>query len=109
MDSYHQWMKWKKKVKLFFFPPRCDSCKCKLPVEFPVYYKYRTGNHMGHNNVYSDFAIRASAQFCRLCLKNYIHGLDLKKGICELCQTKNTKVIGYHFNKDYLFVAMVER
>jgi hypothetical protein len=100
VPTRYQWLKWKKRVKLFFFPPRCHSCKCKLPVEYPVYYKYRKGYHLGYANSLSDFAINATKPLCRVCLKQYIHQLKLKKGTCDLCQTKNTKVIGYHFSKE---------
>ena len=97
----YQWRAWKKKVNLFFFPPRCSSCECKLPVEHPVYYKYRTGYHMGYANIQSDFGINTfGKRLCTSCLKQYIHQLDLKKGTCELCQTKDTKVIGYSFSKE---------
>ena len=100
IPTRYQWSKWKKRVNLFFFPPRCHSCKCKLPVEYPVYYKRRTGYHLGNTNSLSDFAINTSKPLCKVCLKQYIHQLKLKKGNCELCQTKNTKVIGYHSSKE---------
>jgi hypothetical protein len=108
VPTRHQWMKWKRKVRLFVFPPRCGSCECKLPVEFPVYYRYRTGYHLGYPNTLSDFAINTSGkQLCASCLKQYIHQLKLKKGTCELCQTKNTKVIGYHFSKEELTIMFL--
>jgi hypothetical protein len=70
-------------------------------VEHPVYYKYRTGNHMGYTNVYSDFAVNSfGTKFCAPCLKNYIHQLNLPTGNCDLCDNKNTKVAEYQFNRD---------
>jgi hypothetical protein len=100
VPTRYQWAKWKKKVKLFFFPPRCYACNCKIPVEYPVYYKYRTGHHMGYDNVQSEFAVSThGTKFCASCLKQYIHQLDLSKGTCELCRAKNVGVFDYHNNK----------
>ena len=95
VPTRYQWLEWKKKVTLFFFPPRCSSCQCKLPVEYPVYYKYRTGYHMGYHNVGSNFEVDGG-KICAPCLKQYIHQLDLPIGECKLCQTKDVKVIDYH-------------
>ena len=63
---------------------------------------------MGYADTQSDFAINAfGKQLCRACLKQYIHQLDLKKGTCELCQTKDTKVIGYHFSKKVMTITFL--
>lgn len=70
-----------------------------------MYYKYRMGHHLGYDNVRGHFAIKTfGKQMCGTCLKQYIHQLNLKKGTCELCQTKNTKVIGYHFNEGVMVI-----
>lgn len=108
IPTQHQWVKWKKKVKLFFSPPRCHFCQCKLAVEYPVYYKYRTGNHMGYAGTQSDFAVQAfGTKICAPCLKKYIHQLDLPISTCGMCGTKNTKVIGHHWNKNILTISFL--
>jgi hypothetical protein len=100
IPTRHQWVKWKKKIKLFFHPPRCYSCNCKLPVEYPIYFKYRTGHHMGYDNIQSEFAVNAHwKKLCAPCLKQYIHKLNLPKSTCDLCQTKNVPTIDYHHSK----------
>jgi hypothetical protein len=107
VPTRYQWMKWKKKVKLFFFPPRCHVCDCRLPVEFPRYYKYRTGYHLGAE-AYTDFGVRCyGKQHCASCLKNYIHQLNLPTGRCDLCREQNTKVMSYHYNKEVMTITFL--
>jgi hypothetical protein len=55
---------------------------------------------MGCHDVHSEFAVYATDTKCATCLKQYIHQMDLDIGIgtCDLCNRKNTKVVGYHNN-----------
>jgi hypothetical protein len=106
IPTRHQWTEWKKKVKLFFFPYRCNGCNNKLPTKYPQYYTYRAGNHMGSIS-HGQFAINCfGTQFCAGCLKEYIHQLDLPTENCDLCDNKNTKVIGYHYNKGVIITFL---
>lgn len=109
VPTRRQLLRYKKQVKLFFFPPRCGSCNCKLPVEYPLYYKHRAGNHMGVDTAYSEFAVYATDNKCAACLKQYIHQMDLDIGIgaCDLCNRKNTKVVGYHNNLKGIIITFL--
>ena len=101
IPTKYQLRAWKKKLYVFFVPPRCHSCKCKIPDNYGSYVKKKTGTHpLGYRDVCSNFVIRSSKSWCRNCIKEYIHQLDLPIRHCTLCEKPNAAVIGHHYNRD---------
>lgn len=97
VPTKYQLRDWKKKVKQFFFPPRCVGCKCKVPNEYSnAYGKYTTGTHpLGFKNSQAMFIVKVYAQMCGPCLKKHIHTLSLPNGKCTMCEKKDVPVMGY--------------
>lgn len=91
---------YKRKLKMWMFPPRCSDCNTRVKSSNFYWKQYRTGTHpLGYKNTQDYFAIRASRPSCVSCMKKYLHQHPKDMGTCSICDATDVPVIGYTFSK----------
>jgi len=97
----HDLRQYKRKVKMWLFPPRCQDCRKRVKTTRFYWKQRRTGTHpLGIKNTISDFAIRSNKQVCVDCMKKYLHQYLKNNGNCTICEAKDVPVMGYTFTKE---------
>lgn len=98
----HDLRHYKRKFKMWLFPPRCVDCNKRVKTnEFYWGQRSRTGTHpSGIKDTVSDFAIRVSRPYCVRCMKWFLHNLPIETGNCTMCEAKNVPILGYRFIKE---------
>ena len=92
---------YKRKVRMWMFPPRCLDCNKRLNT-YSFYWKQnRTGTHpLGIKDIRTNFAMRVNRSSCNSCIKTFIQQCPKDIGNCAICETQNVPVMGYTFNKE---------
>lgn len=97
----YELQRYKRKLKFWLFPPRCEQCKTRMKTSRFYWKQVRIGTHpLGIKNTHGEFAIRSNRRLCVGCMKKHLHQHPKDMGNCSMCETQNVPVMGYTFTKE---------